>query len=147
MKKVVTVIMILGLVASTYVVSAKTQEAYEGAAEVVNEVTCEVTNEVSYPAVDEVNSKIDELLEQRAELREQYDKTRDIDIANKLLDIDYSIKWYGINTDARFYSEEVFKEKGLTGWVEGSVAYDAFTGEFISHSDPYEEATLDIFNY
>ena len=143
MKRIITVVAIIGLIASTYVVSVNAMNSYkEETPTVVSEVTVDNTSST----VNKKADKVDELLDQRAELKEQYDKTGDLEIADKLLDIDYSIEWYGINTNARFYNKEVYTDNGLTDWVEGSVAYDAFTGEFISDSDPYIEPTLDIFN-
>lgn len=142
MKRVITVIAIVSLVASTYVMSVAAMDFNKGTAEVI----CEEKADTNYSTLNEKTNKVDELLKQRAELKEQYDKTGDLEVADKLLDIDYSIEWYGVNTNARFYNKQVYEQNGLTGWKEGSVAYDAFTGEFISGSEPYTVATLDIFN-
>ena len=143
MKRIITVVAIIGLIVSTYAVSVDAMNSYK---EETPTVVSEVTVDNISSTVNTKTDKVDELLDQRAELKEQYDKTGDLEIADKLLDIDYSIEWYGVNTNARFYNKDVYTDNGLTGWVEGSVAYDAFTGEFISDSDPYIEPTLDIFN-
>ena len=94
-------------------------------------------------------SSIDDLSAKKAELLEAYKNEIDSDkrasIAEELVDIDYSFEWYGIRTSSRFWNKDTYEQNGYTNWVEGSIAFDKFTGEFIDDTVEIKTADLSIF--
>lgn len=120
LKKVVTLTLVLAIIGSaglftSYAISGS------GATEAVGTVT--------------VEDRVNELKAEKEKLLEEYNNTVDLktklEIADKMLDIDYSINYEGVVTDTRYLDKDGFTDKGYTGWDDNFEIYDIFTGEYV----------------
>lgn len=82
-----------------------------------------------------VEDRVNELKAEKEKLLEEYNDTTDLktklEIADKMLDIDYSINYEGVVTGTRYIDKDSFTAEGLTGWDDNFEIYDTFTGKYV----------------
>lgn len=120
LKKTVTLILALAVICSA---GLFTSYAVDGSS---------TTETVGVIAVED---RVNELKVEKEKLLEEYNDTTDLktklEIADKMLDIDYSINYEGVVTGTRYLDKDSFTAEGLTGWDDNFEIYDTFTGKYV----------------
>jgi hypothetical protein len=121
-KRVVSIILAIGLITSSGAVYAS--EVIEGG----------YIQSQNIPVED----KMSELVAKELSLKEQYFNETNIEkkiaVADELLDITYSIHWYGVYTNARWWNRSDCEKHGVE-WEDGYLLYDAVYQKFLTPTE------------